>query len=535
MDQKHGKTYTIDLEHKETPVAGSEKEDDDKVEQVLYLLDTFCASDELYHELTIMCDELPKSYLIKQKRNQLNDICTIERVPGHYPGAQISFTETLKTHIKDLQKNDPSFGVNEPVKVKISGDGTKMSRSTNFMFLSFSLMQTDEKVMSSRGNRTIAIVNGPEKYDTLEHSFSSVINEINTVLEAGFIDVDGKQVKVEMFLGGDYKFLLMVMCLSGATSTHVCLRCLIHKLDRWDTSKPLDHYNLVEMKRTLGHIKSMLPLKKYSVINKPLFNIDLDHVILDELHLMIRVTDRLTENIITEVMERDGEADMSKKRGEKKGIYLEALVSTINKIGIPFSIWEKKNADGRGSGTYEWTSLIGSDKKKLMELLPAQLEQNDILYPETRQTVVQLWSDFHKLYNIISDYDTKAEQYLEVEQKGKKFIDLFCSLAEKRMKYDKTRVTPYMHTIPYHVPHVIKNFSTMKQFTGQGVEKNNDDAKRVFFQKSNKWDAARDVLQSESRQIALQSYEREKRRYAKQNKDYWEGGIVATRKKKQRS
>lgn len=48
-----------------------------------------------------------------------------------------------------------------------------------------------------------------------------------------------------------------------------------------------------------------------------------------------------------------------------------------------------------------------------------------------------------------------------------------------------------MHTIPYHVPIIIKKCSTMKQFTGQGVEKNNDDAKKVFFQKSNKWDAAR--------------------------------------------
>lgn len=338
-----------------------------------------------------------------------------------------------------------------------------------------------------------------------------------------------------MFLGGDCKFLLMVMGLSGATSTHACLWCLIHKLDRWDTSKPLDHYTLGEMKRTLDHIKSMLPPKKYSVINKPLFNIELDHIILDELHLMMRVTDRLTENIITEVMERDGEADMRKKREEKKGIYLESLVSTINKIGIPFSIWEKKNSDGKGSGSYEWTSLIGSDKKKMMELLPAQLAKIDILYPETRQTVVQLWSDFHNLYNIISDYDTKAGQYLEVEEKGKKFIDLFCSLAGKRMNYDKKRVTPYMHTIPYHVPHFIKNFSTMKQFTGQGVEKNNDDAKRIFFQKSNKWDVARDVLQSESRQIALQGYDREKRKYNKQNKNYWEEGIVETRKKRQRS
>ena len=186
------------------------------------------------------------------------------------------------------------------------------------MILSFSLLQTGEKVMSSRGNRTIAIVNGPEKYDTLEHSFSSAINEMNTVLEAGFTDVDGKQVKIEMFLGGDCKFLLMVMGLSGATSTHACLWYLIHKLDRWDTSKPLDHYNLGEMKRTLDHITSKLPLKKYSVINKALFNIELDQIILDELHLMMRVTDRLTENLITEVMERDSETDMSKKRGEKK-------------------------------------------------------------------------------------------------------------------------------------------------------------------------------------------------------------------------
>ena len=327
----------------------------------------------------------------------------------------------------------------------------------------------------------------------------------------------------------------MVMGLSGATSTHACLWCLIHKLDRWDTSKPIEHYQSVEMKRTLDHIKSMLPLKKFSVINQPLFNIELDHVILDELHLMMRVTDRLTENLISEVMERDSDTDISKGRGEKKGVYLDTLVNTIKGIGISFSIWEKKNADGKGSGSYDWTSLIGSDKKKLMELLPAQLEEKDIVFPETKDTVIQLWSDFHDLYKTISDYNTNAEQYLDVSQRGKNFINLFCSLADKRIKYGKDRVTPYMHTLPYHVPLIIQRFSTMKQFTGQGVEKNNDDAKRIFFQKSNKWDAARDVLLLESRQLALQSNEREKRKYTKRKEDYWDEGIVETRKKRQRS
>ena len=245
--------------------------------------------------------------------------------------------------------------------------------------------------------------NGPEKYDTLEHSFSSAIIEINSVLEAGLIEVDGKTVKVEMFLGGDYKFLLLTMGLSGATSAYACLWCLIHKLERWDTSERIEYYNSEEMKRTLAHIKSMLPLNKFSVINKPLFNIELDHVILDELHLMMRITDRLTENLITEVMERDSKADIAKGKGEKKGIYLESLVATINSIGIFFSIWEKKNADGKGSGTFDWTSLIGSDKKKLMELLPPQLEQRDILFPETKETVIKLWSDFFTLYKVISD------------------------------------------------------------------------------------------------------------------------------------
>lgn len=239
-DAKHGTPYTLHFDSEKsavpTPTPTSiTDEEDEKLEQVLFLLDKFCASDELYHELTMMCDELPKSYLVKQKRNELNKICTIQPVPGQYPGAQISFSETLIEHVRGLLKNNPHYDLNEPVKVKISGDGAKMSRNTNFMILSFCLLQTGEKVMSSKGNRTIAIVNGPEKYDTMVNSFRSAINEINTTLEAGSIEVDGKEVKIEMFLGGDYKFLLMAMGLSGATSTYACLWCLIHMLDRWNT------------------------------------------------------------------------------------------------------------------------------------------------------------------------------------------------------------------------------------------------------------------------------------------------------------
>ena len=45
------------------------------------------------------------------------------------------------------------------------------------------------------------------------------------------------------------------------------------------------------------------------------------------------------------------------------------------------------------------------------------------------------------------------------------------------------------------------------------MEKNNDDAKRVMFHRANKWDAARDILLTESRQWVLQHHERQKGTY----------------------
>lgn len=43
-----------------------QEEDNNKLEQILFLLDKFCVGDEVYHEMTIHTDDLPKSYLIKQ-------------------------------------------------------------------------------------------------------------------------------------------------------------------------------------------------------------------------------------------------------------------------------------------------------------------------------------------------------------------------------------------------------------------------------------------------------------------------------------
>ena len=66
----------------------------------------------------------------------------------------------------------------------------------------------------------------------------------------------------------------------------------------------------------------------------------------------------------------------------------------------------------------------------------------------------------------------------------------------------------------------------------QGVEKNNDDVKRILFQKSNKWDAAKNILFVESRQWDLMEHERKKGNYIKRNHEYWDVDINQNRKKR---
>ena len=63
-----------------------------------------------------------------------------------------------------------------------------------------------------------------------------------------------------------------------------------------------------------------------------LINIDVDHIIPDELHLLLRITDRLIENLINSAVAHD---DVSNILGEM----LKDLIQAINSCGVIFSIY----------------------------------------------------------------------------------------------------------------------------------------------------------------------------------------------------
>ena len=77
----------------------------------------------------------------------------------------------------------------------------------------------------------------------------------------------------------------------------------------------------------------------------------------------------------------------------------------------------------------------------------------------------------------------------------------------------------------------MKNYKSIKPFTGQGVEKNNDMARNVVLHKSNKRNPAADVLWLEFWQWQLCEREHSKQKYSKKDSAYWETEIKEKRRK----
>lgn len=141
---------------------------------------------------------------------------------------------------------------------------------------------------------------------------------------------------------------------------------IVHVI-RWDMSKPLCHWTEKEEHiRSLNDIISCSKQSSLGVVNTPLMLIEVDHIIPDELHLMLRVTDVLTRNVILHAVE----LDIAAKRQHQTVHYLSTLVSCVQECGITFKVWTDDK-----SGSYEFTSLRGNDKKKLLRMLPTKFHQ----------------------------------------------------------------------------------------------------------------------------------------------------------------
>lgn len=124
----------------------------------------------------------------------------------------------------------------------------------------------------------------------------------------------------------------------------------------------------------------------------PLINIPLDCVVLDELHLLLRIMDVLIRNL---VLYADSEDHRQKAHRGVEGVQLKKLEQTIRSCGVCFQIWQNREPTGKPiPGSFDWTPLSGKHKLQVLKTLPTKMDT--ILETSVAPSVAKLWNVSNK-------------------------------------------------------------------------------------------------------------------------------------------
>ena len=488
----------LDTETKSKLISRKKPINEATINMCLYAKDKFNVSNEAYHEIAMINQDLPRSHVIKSKAKELNsffDIKAIERgVQGYQQSIRGVLTFILNYYFK-LMTNE-SFPTT--IRVKLSGDGTWIGSKLHVVNFTFTLPDFP-CAKSADGNVLLAIFKGSENYFYLQNALKDIIQETT---EFTSLSLQEKVYQIVYYMGGDLKFLNIICGLDSCASKYSCIWCKCPSDQRYDTKKL---WSMVDINkggaRTVKEIeecsKKRSKSEKYNCSNPPLFpSIPLTRVVPDTLHLFFRICDQLINQLIKDLMHEDNVAKLTKytKIDINKHKHIAAFEQFVNERGISWRFFVDKETklikhrDFTGPEKYMILSAIN-----LSTLLPN--------YSETKLDKIEvIWDGFRQLISKLDNLQGDDNQ---------KLLD-FSSLAKTWLKnyvsvYPTKDATPYMHILANHIPETIEINGALSQFTQQGLEKLNDHVTKWYYRSTSlSHEAAmKQIIEKQSRLLQL--------------------------------
>ncbi|POG78942.1 hypothetical protein GLOIN_2v1766279, partial [Rhizophagus irregularis DAOM 181602=DAOM 197198] len=305
------------------------------------------------------------------------------------------------------------------------------------------------------------------------------------------ISGDGRNV------GRKQKHVILTMCILNEgemvlNPTHQYSICLYIGKESYDSLSTVSAIFLQELEqlKTNGYKASnntIWPVEFFfsGCKNTMLFQaLDQNNWIPDELHLMLRISDVLFQCLFYELMKHKDFANNVQPM----------IITEMKRLHIHFEFYLPTTKNGK----WEWTSLMGPDKKKILkEFQVAHLFGRQ----STRgQEIEQLWREFYRLYKIIRQ---KSITDLEIDHAN-----------QQQGMYLRTDVSPYMHVFAQHVSQFMRYLNqkgmVLRYFSTSSIEKKNHQQVRLFFGGTrmgggkSKKPVVHDILYYENRQLYYQ-------------------------------
>jgi hypothetical protein len=189
----------------------------------------------------------------------------------------------------------------------------------------------------------------------------------------------------------------------------------------------------------------------------------------DELHLMLRISDVLFQCLFYELVKYKDFANNIQTM----------IIAEMKRLQIHFEFYPPTTKNGK----WEWTSLMGPDKEKMLKDFCVS---HFFGQQSTRgQEIEHLWREFYRLYKIMCQKSITDPEIDQFKADAKQWIRNFChptigtmnSISQQQGMYLRTDISPYMHVFAQHIPQFMRYLNqkgmVLQHFLTSSLEKKN--------------------------------------------------------------
>ena len=410
------------------------------------------------------------------ENSDINDLEIVEEVLKYIGKAGYRKIADILLYILPDLINRHVLNPDDPViNLRISGDGRNVGRKVKHVIITCTILDDIENLYKSNYHYTVILYPGTENYELLQRMIAPVASELNDLVLNGLKDLNGKIWTIKPYFSSDWKFMAIVLGFNAPTSKYFCPWCLCTKENIGNKHK------VCTIEKNIDQIKSAF-LDNNSLVKPPpghikpplLHMIPLNHYVPDELHVMLRIWDRLWDLVLQELKVQNQFNDLTRAK----------IIAEMRRISVSFHFWQDQ-----GTQNWSYTSLMGGDKEIVLKSF-----NFGIIFNEERASLINhLWRDFYQLYNNMKSQKTNPIQFAN---QAKQWLDLFLTPSKgepntitfKNGLYRPKDVTPYIHTLVHHLPEFMEQHQKfgLGAFSCAPVEKKNHDQVSSFFRKTMK-------------------------------------------------
>lgn len=225
--------------------------------------------------------------------------------------------------------------------------------------------------------------------------------------------------------------------------------------------------NLHVNRETKGVEKRVQTL--FSISNRPLFaTIGPDRVVIDHLHMFLRITDKLFNLLVADLRCMDNitanSTFTSLQENKHRLTHISKLECILQMLGVSFEL--NVNTESR---KLEYRDLTGPEKLQFLK----HFDASEFYEGSDRASKIQsLWDGSRELNELIKCDVPDAEKF---EQKAISWCELYLYC------YQARDITPYIHNLRYHVGELVRKHGALTRFSQQGLKKLNDMVTKQFL------------------------------------------------------